>query len=116
MRKTMRYLLLGLALGAAAPVSVFAQAGLGPLANKMANAAKNFDIADKDHDGFLTKEEASSGATPFIAAHFDKIDKNHVGKVSKQDVGAYIQSIRKPAPATAPAAAPAAASSAVKPG
>ncbi|TBR40700.1 EF-hand domain-containing protein [Dyella terrae] len=99
----MRYWVLALALGAAMPV--MAQSGYGAIANKMANAAKNFDVADKDHDGFLTKEEANSGSTPFIGAHFDKIDKNHAGKVSKEDVVEYIKSVRKPAPAAAPAAA-----------
>lgn len=103
--RTMRYLVLALALGAVIPAVSQAQTGLGPLANKMANAAKNFDIADKNRDGFLTKEEASSGSTPFIAAHFDQIDKNHTGKVSKEDVAEYIKSIRRPSPAAAPAAA-----------
>lgn len=112
---SMKRVALALALASMVPAMTFAQTGIGPLANKMANAAKNFDVADKDRDGFLTKEEATSGATPFIGAHFDKIDKNHVGKVSKQDVMDYIQSIRRPAP-HATEAAPAAASSSVKPG
>jgi|SRR5579859_7238972 len=78
-----------------------AQIGMGSIANQASNAAKNFDIADKNHDGLLTKEEAEKGPVPFIRAHFDAIDKNHRGAVSKQDVADYVHSLQKPAPAAA---------------
>ncbi|WP_114241394.1 EF-hand domain-containing protein [Dyella sp. C9] len=89
-------LLLACAAGA-----VQAQSGLGLIANQAQNSMKNFDIADKNHDGLLTKEEAENGPVPFIRAHFDEIDKNHRGVVSKQDVADYVRSMQNPAPATA---------------
>ncbi|QNK03214.1 EF-hand domain-containing protein [Dyella telluris] len=103
----MRHTLLVIAaLAALAATASHAQTGLGPIANQVQNAAKNFDIADKNKDGLLTKEEAEKGPVPFIRAHFDAIDKNHRGVVSKQDVADYIGSLQRPqgAPAPAPAA------------
>ncbi|AHX15064.1 hypothetical protein CH75_19020 [Dyella jiangningensis] len=85
-----------------------AQIGAGYLATQMDVAVKNFDIADKNHDGVLTKEEAAKGPVPFIRAHFDEIDKAKRGAVSKQDVFDYIRSMQNP---SAQKPAPAAASS-----
>lgn len=83
-----------------------AQIGLGNLATQADVAVKNFDIADKNHDGVLTKEEAAKGPVPFIRAHFDEIDKAKRGTVSKQDVIDYIRSMQNPASQKpAPAAA-----------
>lgn len=78
-----------------------AQIGLGNIANQASNALKNFDIADKNHDGLLTREEADKGPVPFIRAHFDQIDKDKRGTVSKQDVADYVRSLQRPAPAPA---------------
>jgi len=83
-----------------------AQIGAGYLATQADVAVKNFDIADKNRDGVLTKEEAAKGPVPFIRAHFDEIDKAKRGTVSKQDVIDYIRAMqnpasRKPAPAAA---------------
>jgi Ca2+-binding EF-hand superfamily protein len=75
-----------------------AQSGFGGIANTSQNAMKNFDIADKNHDGLLTREEAEK--VPFIKAHFDEIDKTHRGSVSKQEVRDYVQSLQRPAPAS----------------
>ncbi|AIF46552.1 EF-hand domain-containing protein [Dyella japonica] len=98
-------LLIAAALAAFAVTASHAQTGLGPIANQAKNAMKNFDIADKNKDGLLTKEEAEKGPVPFIRAHFDAIDKNHRGVVSKQDVVEYIQSLEHGGPvAPAPAA------------
>ena len=101
-----RFLIAALAMTCAAG-ALHAQIGLGSMANQAAMAVKNFDIADKNHDGLLTKEEAERGPVPFIRAHFDQIDKNHRGTVSKQDVADYIRSLHeaKQAPAAEPAAA-----------
>ncbi|WP_199098924.1 EF-hand domain-containing protein [Dyella sp. ASV21] len=95
-----RFIAAALILTCAAGVS-HAQIGLGSMANSTANIVKNFDIADKNHDGLLTKEEAEKGPVPFIRAHFDEIDKTHRGVVSKQDVQDYIRSLHKAAPAAA---------------
>ena len=78
-----------------------AQIGLGNIANQASNALKNFDIADKNHDGLLTREEAEKGPVPFIRAHFDQIDKDKRGTVSKQDVADYVRSLQRPSPAPA---------------
>jgi Ca2+-binding EF-hand superfamily protein len=78
-----------------------AQTGLGNIVSKVQVAQKNFDIADKNHDGLLTKEEAQNGPVPFIRAHFDEIDKDHKGTVSKEDVANYVRSLQHPAPAAA---------------
>lgn len=101
----MRYIrptLIAFALLAGAG-AVHAQIGMGAITNQYDKASKNFDIADKNHDGLLTKEEAEKGPVPFIRAHFDAIDKNHRGAVSKQDVADYIKSMHEqkaPAPAS----------------
>ncbi|SFS12174.1 hypothetical protein SAMN05216570_2623 [Dyella sp. OK004] len=93
------------AIGLGLPMWASAQAGVGRLASKLDMASKNFDAADRDHDGMLTKDEAEKGNVPFIAHHFDQIDREHRGKVSKQDVAAYLQSRQRPAPAAASSAA-----------
>ena len=72
-----------------------AQIGAGYLATQADVAVKNFDIADKNRDGVLTKEEAAKGPVPFIRAHFDAIDKDHKGTVSKQDVVDYVKSLQQ---------------------
>ncbi|WP_445145136.1 EF-hand domain-containing protein [Dyella sp. Tek66A03] len=76
-----------------------AQSGYGGIANTAQNLMKNFDIADKNHDGLLTRKEAEK--VPFIKAHFDQIDTTHRGSVSKQEVRDYISSLQRPAPAGA---------------
>lgn len=90
---------LAIALGFAGVVH--AQTGLGYLTKKVDVAIKNFDAADRNHDGFLSKEEAQKGNVPFIAKHFDQIDREHRGLVSKEDVATYVKSLRRPVPAAA---------------
>lgn len=96
MRSTAALLALSLAIA----TSAHAQAGLGYLTKKVDIAIKNFDAADRNHDGLLSKEEAEKGNVPFIAKHFDKIDREHRGQVSKEDVAEYIKSLHRPAPAS----------------
>ena len=91
--------LLALMLATLGPAH--AQAGLGYLTKKVDVAIKNFDAADRNHDGLLSKEEAQKGNVPFIAKHFDQIDRAHRGQVSKEDVAAYIKSLQRPTPAAA---------------
>lgn len=78
-----------------AATAIHAQSGLGSLTQQAQIANKNFDIADKNKDGMLTKEEAQNGPVPFIRAHFDAIDKDNKGTVSKQDVVDYIKSLQQ---------------------
>lgn len=80
--------MLALALAAALPTALPAQQGLNELGRNMKMLDKNFDAADRNHDGMLTRQEAQ--AVPFIARHFDAIDLHHRGEVSKQDVHAYV--------------------------
>jgi Ca2+-binding EF-hand superfamily protein len=101
----MRCVRATLALGLAAlPLTLVAQNGLNELARNMRTLDKNFDAADKNHDGLLTRQEAQ--ATPFIARNFDAIDAKRRGAVSKQDVRDYIahalkRTSQKNVPATA---------------
>ncbi|WP_243040229.1 EF-hand domain-containing protein [Dyella sedimenti] len=90
-----RLRMLFLAGALALVATAHAQTGLGGIVNQAQNAMKNFDIADKNRDGLLTRQEAEDGPVPFIRAHFDAIDKNHRGAVSKQDVADYLQSLHR---------------------
>jgi len=97
-----RIALIALAIAAAGAAQ--AQTGLNRLAGTLDRMQKNFDIADKDRDGLLTREEAKNGPTPFIYRHFDAIDRAHRGQVSKDDVAAYLHSLQRPAPAASSSA------------
>ncbi|HUB89287.1 MAG TPA: EF-hand domain-containing protein [Dyella sp.] len=77
-----------LALAAGLPTALPAQRGLNELGRNMKMLDKNFDAADRNHDGMLTRQEAQ--AAPFFARHFDAIDAENRGEVSKQDVHAYV--------------------------
>jgi hypothetical protein len=79
-----------LAILAGLPLTGMAQNGLNEIAKAVQAQDKNFDIADKNHDGLLTRQEAESGPVPFIARNFDAIDTAHRGVVSKEDVHKYI--------------------------
>jgi hypothetical protein len=84
-------LVFGLAsLVACLPTGLRAQNGMGRIVQSVAALDKNFDIADTNRDGKLSKAEARGGPVAFIASHFDAIDTGHTGLVSKQDVHAYI--------------------------
>ncbi|GLQ45969.1 hypothetical protein GCM10007862_10200 [Dyella lipolytica] len=73
------------------PIASIAQTGLNQVARSVRQIDKNFDVADKNRDGKLTRKEAQSGATPFIANHFDAMDAGQKGYVTKADVHAFIQ-------------------------
>jgi Ca2+-binding EF-hand superfamily protein len=98
----MRYSLLTIAtfISALAATTGHAQNGLGRDPSDLTILSRKFDVADRNHDGRLTREEASNGPVEFIRENFDAIDKNHLGYVTKQDVLEYINSTQHPAPAT----------------
>lgn len=73
------------------PTLSVAQTGGAQVAKSIREIDKNFDVADKNRDGKLTRAEAQSGATPMIANHFDAIDTDHKGYVTKADVHAFIR-------------------------
>jgi hypothetical protein len=85
------------------PLASMAQSGLNEITRAIQAQDKNFDIADKNHDGLLTKQEAENGPVPFIARNFDAIDTAHRGVVSKKDVHTYIANMlmRSSQPASA---------------
>jgi hypothetical protein len=94
---------LAFAVYAVSPSPVVAQAGLSGVANSLMTLDRNFDIADRNHDGLLSKDEAKAGHVPFIVKNFDAIDTQHRGLVSKQDVHDFIQKAlakKPPAPAS----------------
>jgi hypothetical protein len=73
------------------PTWSIAQTGLSQVAKNVREIDKNFDAADKNHDGKLTREEAQSGSVPLIANNFDAMDTGKKGYVTKADVHAFIQ-------------------------
>lgn len=77
-------------LAACLPTALLAQNGMGGIVRGVATLDKNFDIADANHDGKLSKAEAQAGPVAFIAIHFDAIDASRTGLVTKADVHAYI--------------------------
>jgi len=98
-----------LALGAllavaAVPAPLLAQSGLSGITRSVQTLDKNFDVADANHDGKLSRQEAQSGPVAFIANHFDAIDTRHDGLVSKADVHAYIARMLMRSQPEAPAA------------
>ncbi|MHB1058284.1 MAG: EF-hand domain-containing protein [Rhodanobacter sp.] len=98
-------MLVVLALGASAlaPSSAFAQNGLGGIVDSVSRLDRNFDAADRNRDGLLSKDEAQAGHVAFIARNFDAIDTARRGLVSKDDVHAFIRHWlmqRQPAPAS----------------
>jgi Ca2+-binding EF-hand superfamily protein len=55
-------------------------------ADMKAKAAARFKAADKNGDGFLSKEEAA--AIPMLARHFDRLDTNQDGMLSPEEIEA----------------------------
>jgi Ca2+-binding EF-hand superfamily protein len=55
-------------------------------ADMKAKAAARFKAADKNGDGFLSKEEA--GALPMLARRFDQLDSNKDGMLSPEEIEA----------------------------
>lgn len=53
-----------------------------------------FDAADKDHDGKLTKSEATSGM-PRVAQYFDQIDVDHTGSITLAQIAAFMETQKK---------------------
>jgi Ca2+-binding EF-hand superfamily protein len=92
---------LALVVCLAAPTFAVAQSGMGYFANGVRSLDKNFDAADKNHDGLLSKQEAQDAHLDLISKNFEAIDVQHRGLVSKQDVHAFIgRSLGRSAPAT----------------
>lgn len=87
------------------PTSLLAQTGLSGITRSVQVLDKNFDVADANHDGKLSRQEAQSGPVAFIARHFDAIDTRHAGLVSKADVHAYIARMLMRSQPKAPASA-----------
>lgn len=83
-------LVIAIAL-AALPVASPAQTGLGSLTRKAEmQLHQKFLRADKDKDGFVTKDEATAGNMPTTVEHFDEIDADHRGKVSEKEIQQFL--------------------------
>jgi Ca2+-binding EF-hand superfamily protein len=93
---------LALAVCLVAPTYAMAQSGMGSFANAVRSLDKNFDAADKNHDGLLSKQEAQDAHLDLITKNFEAIDVQHRGLVSKQEVHDFIgrSLAQHPAPAT----------------
>jgi hypothetical protein len=86
-RKFLRATLFGAAIGAAG--AVFAQQS-DP---RMSQIESRFKIADKNHDGRLTPDEAKLGM-PKVAKHFDQLDKDKKGYVTLDEIKDAVESLR----------------------
>lgn len=75
-----------------APALAFASPGFGGGRAEQAMSQLNdkFTAADKDHDGKLTREEASAGM-PRLASRFDEIDSEHRGYLTLEQIQSYMQ-------------------------
>lgn len=85
------------------PAVVHAQSGFGGIVAAVDKLDRNFDAADRNHDGLLSRDEASAGHVAFIVNNFDGIDTAKRGLVSKDDVHAFIKNWllrRQPVPAS----------------
>lgn len=85
------FMLLAFAVCATTPLTAPAQTGIGSIVDSVSKLDTNFDVADKNHDGLLSKDEAQAGHVPFIARNFDAIDTAKRGQVSKDDLHAFIR-------------------------
>jgi hypothetical protein len=86
-----------------ASVVASAQSGFGGIVATVDKLDRNFDAADRNHDGLLSKEEAKAGHVGFVVSNFDGIDTAKRGLVSKNDVHAFIRNWlmrRQPMPAS----------------
>ena len=93
--------MFGFCIGA--PLVASAQNGFGGMVATVDKLDRNFDAADRNHDGLLSKEEAKAGHVGFIVNNFDGIDTAKRGLVSKDDVHTFIRNSlthRQPVPAS----------------
>ena len=98
-----RTLLASLMLAACliSPWPAAAQSGYGGIVATVDKLDRNFDAADRNRDGLLSKEEAAAGHVSFVVSHFDAIDTKHRGQVSKDDMHDFIKRLllrSQPAP------------------
>lgn len=57
---------------------------------RRATFERYFRAADKDGDGYLSRDETAA-AEPFLYQHFDQIDGNHDGKLSPAEIRAFFR-------------------------
>jgi Ca2+-binding EF-hand superfamily protein len=58
----------------------------------MAKMDEQFQSADTNKDGMLTREEAEAGNLKRIVDNFDRLDANKDGKVTREEIRALIRS------------------------
>jgi EF hand domain-containing protein len=84
-------LLAVFALGSAVALAQTAAAPAAPAPDAQdvrARIGERFSAADADHNGKLTREEATA-KMPMVARNFDQIDKSHKGFVTLDDVQTF---------------------------
>ncbi|VVD85261.1 EF-hand domain-containing protein [Pandoraea anhela] len=57
---------------------------------RRATFERYFKAADKDGDGYLSREEAAA-SEPFLYQHFDDIDANRDGKLSQAEIRSFFR-------------------------
>jgi hypothetical protein len=97
----MMLVVLAFAVYAVSPSPAIAQTGLSGITTSVMTLDRNFDIADRNHDGLLSKDEAKAGHVLFIVKNFDAIDTQHRGLVSKDEVHDFIGKALKHTPPAA---------------
>lgn len=55
---------------------------------------EKFDAANVTHDGRLTRDQAAAGGLRAVARNFDAIDRDHKGYVTRQDLREWHQAKR----------------------
>lgn len=79
-----------------AVVSLLALSGQPALAqgNMLKQLEARFSAADKDHDGKLSKSEATAGM-PRVALYFEKIDADNTGFITLTQIEAFMAQQKK---------------------
>lgn len=85
----MQYVLLSMFIGALLGGGMAVAQSSGETAKQSHTGSKfteQFNSADKNGDGALTRSEAQSANLPRVVEHFDRIDTNRDGKVTREEI------------------------------
>ena len=70
----------------ASPAGMQGEAAMGQPSMGRVGGQGKFDAANVTHDGRLTRDQAQAGGLRAVARNFDAIDRDHKGYVTKQDL------------------------------
>ncbi len=86
-------MVVGTVFGAGLAIATEQEPAAMPKAPRyLAKFDEQFNAADKDHDGALTREEAEAAGLTYIITNFDRIDADHDGKVTRQEIRTLLRS------------------------